>query len=253
MIKYNNNRGFTLVEVILTIAILSLIIVPLSSMFITSAKMNSRSKIEYEAVTIAQQKMEEIKALQKYDTAYISSNIIGHHDLGNGFTFDIELNEDNNYPNAQPASPVSINGNIVVEETGGNFLFKTDSGALLTTIPSANSFTMVFDDSTFTVNSNTQNYAESSNVKVEVLLQRDLNIVIRNHRLDVVNFIIKKNLSDPYVCNLSVLDGEIKHKTNILTTPIPKLSDYILYKAIIKVEYNGEELVEMTGYKVFDK
>ena len=66
MIKYlKTNKGFTLLELILSIAILSIIIVPISSMFINSIKTNNISNEKMQAIYASQTLMENIKALDE--------------------------------------------------------------------------------------------------------------------------------------------------------------------------------------------
>lgn len=68
VILLKNNKGFTLIEVILTLSILGLAIMPLMSMSVISAKINSESNKEYKSFLEAQSYMEEIKILNDIDT-----------------------------------------------------------------------------------------------------------------------------------------------------------------------------------------
>lgn len=63
MRKLFNKNGFTLVEIIVTLAIISIVIGPLMAMLITSQKINNESEKEYRSVQYAQQYLEEIKAM----------------------------------------------------------------------------------------------------------------------------------------------------------------------------------------------
>ena len=64
----NNNDGFTLVEIVMTIAILGIVISPLMSMFIYSQKINNRSLDEFDSLQQAISYMEEIKSLSEINT-----------------------------------------------------------------------------------------------------------------------------------------------------------------------------------------
>lgn len=57
----NDNKGFTLIEVIIAVMILAIIVVPLLSLFIQSAKMNTTSRRRMNATSIAEDLMEGIK------------------------------------------------------------------------------------------------------------------------------------------------------------------------------------------------
>jgi prepilin-type N-terminal cleavage/methylation domain-containing protein len=57
-----NNKGFTLLELLISIAILAIILVPLLNNFVVAAKLNATSKKTHKATTIAQNLIESIKA-----------------------------------------------------------------------------------------------------------------------------------------------------------------------------------------------
>ncbi len=58
-----NNKGLTLVEVIMTLAILGVVICPLMNMLILSHKITGISENEYRVIQTAQYYMEEIRAM----------------------------------------------------------------------------------------------------------------------------------------------------------------------------------------------
>lgn len=66
--KKLNSDGVTVVEIIMTIAIIGVLIVPLMSMFITSAEINNESSKEFKSAQLAQMYMEEIKAMDELNT-----------------------------------------------------------------------------------------------------------------------------------------------------------------------------------------
>ena len=66
-----NNKlinGFTLIEVIVTLAVLGIAVGPLMSMFILSAQINQKSSTELKSLLAAQKYIEEIKAEEILDT-----------------------------------------------------------------------------------------------------------------------------------------------------------------------------------------
>lgn len=80
MIRNNikNDKGLTLVEIIISIAVLGIVICPLMSMFLFSMKINNKSDFEYKTLSQAQYYMEEIKAMEYIDTIkYPYDNIKG--------------------------------------------------------------------------------------------------------------------------------------------------------------------------------
>lgn len=69
-----SSNGITLIEVIISIAILGAVIVPLMSLFVMSAKINSESNREYMSILTAQMYIEEIKAMNSIDTTKYTFN-----------------------------------------------------------------------------------------------------------------------------------------------------------------------------------
>lgn len=60
-------EGFTLIEIILTITILGIVIIPIMTLFVLSAKINRESSNEYKTLLEAQKYMEEIKSFESID------------------------------------------------------------------------------------------------------------------------------------------------------------------------------------------
>lgn len=81
MKKLLNNKGLTLVEIIITLSVLGIVIVPLMSMFITSQKINNESDMKYHAIQLAQEHIESIKAMEPtLDTVeYPSTGVEGKY------------------------------------------------------------------------------------------------------------------------------------------------------------------------------
>ena len=63
------NKGFTLVEVLVAITVLSIILVPLLSAFVVAANTNAKARQTLRATTLAQNVMEELKAYSLEDSA----------------------------------------------------------------------------------------------------------------------------------------------------------------------------------------
>lgn len=70
MKKSFNKNGFTLVEIIVTLAIMSIVIGPLMAMLITSQEINNESEKEYKSLQYAQQYLEEIKTMDSINLNY---------------------------------------------------------------------------------------------------------------------------------------------------------------------------------------
>ena len=68
-IRGKQNKGFTLVEVLIAITILAIIVAPLLHAFVTAARTNAKAKQLMKATTLAQNVMEEMKANSLEDVA----------------------------------------------------------------------------------------------------------------------------------------------------------------------------------------
>ncbi|CAH2214669.1 PilW family protein [Tepidibacter aestuarii] len=77
------NKGLTLVELVVSLALLGIIIAPLSSFFVNTIKVNKNSENQMIANQLAQKYMEQLK---------FSKNIVFTDEEG-------ELMEDKDYPN----------------------------------------------------------------------------------------------------------------------------------------------------------
>jgi len=76
-----NKRGLTVIEIIMTLAVLGVVICPLMNMFITSRRIINFSHNEYKSIQTAQLYMEEIKAMDELNTElYIFNSENGSYD-----------------------------------------------------------------------------------------------------------------------------------------------------------------------------
>ena len=87
-----NTEGITLVETIITMAVLGAVIVPLMNLFVMSEKINNESSIEYKSILQAQKYIEEIKALPLIDTSkYIYDSSLNSLGLSYKLTMSLVL------------------------------------------------------------------------------------------------------------------------------------------------------------------
>lgn len=116
-ISVKNKKGITLLEVVISIAILSIIIVPISMMINTSVKTNKNSESKQQATVIAQKLIEDLKVKNKsvgdtiglldgsitlnkmvipdtgHDIGYKATNL----DVGQGFIADVSFQRRETY------------------------------------------------------------------------------------------------------------------------------------------------------------
>ncbi|MFV0342910.1 MAG: prepilin-type N-terminal cleavage/methylation domain-containing protein [Anaerocolumna sp.] len=68
-IQKHKNAGFTLVELLISISILAIVLLPLLNNFVTAAKVNQKSKRMQNETVLTQTILEEVKALELVDLA----------------------------------------------------------------------------------------------------------------------------------------------------------------------------------------
>jgi len=72
MRKLINRKGVTLMEIIVTLGIIGIIVIPLLNFFVLCGRILNIGRNEYEAVQTAQHYMEEIKAMDVIDSEIYS-------------------------------------------------------------------------------------------------------------------------------------------------------------------------------------
>jgi len=85
--KLFNKNGFTLVEIIVTLAIMSIVIGPLMAMLITSQKINNEGENEYKSLQYAQKYLEKIKAMDSIETDNYTETVT----TADGYIIDIAV------------------------------------------------------------------------------------------------------------------------------------------------------------------
>ncbi|MCH4888805.1 prepilin-type N-terminal cleavage/methylation domain-containing protein [Acidaminobacter sp. JC074] len=69
-----NKKGYTLVELIITLAVISIMIVPIFNSFIEANRVNLRSRRQISAAYLAQNTLEELKGMPRYDFTKMDTN-----------------------------------------------------------------------------------------------------------------------------------------------------------------------------------
>ena len=126
------NKGFTIVEVLIAITILAIIVVPLLQAFVTSSRTNAKAKQLMKATTLAQNVMEELKAnsleeIARQFNGYQSSNSISS--LGNAREASWDTSELKYvYPTANPSviaadNPTANPKGLFVGQDSGKYYF----------------------------------------------------------------------------------------------------------------------------------
>lgn len=82
-----NNKGTSLVELLVSIVILSMVIVPLLTSFVVSAKMNAKAKEVHNATMLAQNVMEGLK-IETIESLELQYDLL--HKENGSITYEIE-------------------------------------------------------------------------------------------------------------------------------------------------------------------
>lgn len=94
---FSNKQGLTLVEIIMTFAVLGVVICPLMTMFVISQNISNYINNEYKSMLLAQKYVEEIESMKEFDiesykfncdTGYYEKDILQND---NGFTAKIKI------------------------------------------------------------------------------------------------------------------------------------------------------------------
>lgn len=122
--KKQQNKGFTLIEVLVAMLILAIIVAPLLHAFVTASITNAKAKQLLRATTLAQNVMEEMKAYSLEDIARqfngyaVDTGIAG---LGNG-AYEAVL-DGTDYVPAKTAADVEVEGGTVTASVGDEGVF----------------------------------------------------------------------------------------------------------------------------------
>lgn len=278
-----NNKGFTLIEIIVTIAILSIVIVPLSSMFIQAAKMNSMAAEEYDATLIAQKYFEEIKSIKSdIDAASLNYIFDANNDsfskdsIDGKFTIAINM--------VAVAGTQNLNNDDSEQALidGNNMKISfNEENTIMTVVSSKDSLTEsnVGISKTFSINNNTPSqyelYCNGNNLEfkgssmqstgiidtsdfsqynIAIIMSSDLNMNVYN-KIDgtAVKITAIKLAGDTHNFNLVGKEGIVEQKVNVIQGNIESLSKSILYDVSIVVKRNGNEVTTFVGKKAFTK
>lgn len=66
--KTRHNLGFTIIEIIFSLAVFAVLFIAISSLMFTTLKVSQNAKYQYQATSLAQKRFEEIKASKTVET-----------------------------------------------------------------------------------------------------------------------------------------------------------------------------------------
>ena len=116
MMKRKSNKGFTLTETLIAIAILAVAVIPLLSNFILSARTNFKAKSSLNATNMAQDIMEGVSAYSATEVIELFDKVIADP-AANSLIGSIVPNEFDSYTNAVKNGP-DADGNYTFQING---------------------------------------------------------------------------------------------------------------------------------------
>lgn len=276
-------KGFTLLELIISIGILSIVVIPLSNLVIGTFRMTNNAKIKQEATNIAQKYMEKIKAddsikLDKIIDEEETFPSYGYPSSENGYSISYSINKEEDYylPH-ESYSGVDSNtfdykfklpeeGELVnIYDNNGQInshSITSDLGMQITInnrkydeITNQNQITYEINGYTKTPINKTK--ANNENIYIRIDVNRDdlTNPLVINAKNEcsgqlIFYFVKSDKLTEDVQCKVINEGGNIVKYENIYnnTSSIPKSR---LYKIRIEVEKNDEKVVNESYKTVY--
>lgn len=239
-----NNAGFSLVELLIGVAILSIIVVPIMRSFSTSALTSSRAQSMQNATSVAEKVMEEVKAIP-------GEKIVG----------DMTAGDVKSFPKAMPVK-LDGDGNPIQDAEGNDVTYNVYRHRYTRTATSGEVFDVYVEasDLGYEEDAGTADVSDINTVELPELYQIDsedhfvISWEINNYDASAVeNLAYKTNASKATIKDYGVktttvelLDGGTK------PDPVPEgESRYkdLIAKCDVTYTYNGTEL----KYSVFTK
>lgn len=257
MKKLKNKQGYTIIEIIVTLAILGIVIVPLITMFIMSQKINNEGTKEYKSIQIAQKYMEEIKSMEifNYSTEGYTQSSEGANNIyiksitepGTDYDVDIIITgakEDT----STPGTTIDFDATLIINTNSVQYKDASNDRTLSIT----GDINLQVRNTGIIINTESE-ITSASLSKIKVELKRTANINITNNLDDEVNlYIYNIDGSNLYECNVNVEEGKVNRSSNNNINPdMVTTADNILYNIEIKITKGGEVINTINGTTIF--
>lgn len=250
-----NKDGMTLIEILVTIAIIMVIIIPLSFLIIYSAKNNSKSEIQLNATALSQKYMETVKSWDILDVNYtLTDNKYIYQYQDNEYKTVVTLTEDENYKNQQQ-NLENVDYALLIKSDDNFINFISNGVVVLPPIIKSDRLSICFSSNKLKINDLEPvsfSYTDMGYTTIGVEINQNITIDIRNDSQKTIYMDIIRSRENIYSCKLNILNGNIVKRENVYDTPIVKNEDSILYKVEINVYFKEENVLSIEGYKVFD-
>ncbi|MBS4536190.1 prepilin-type N-terminal cleavage/methylation domain-containing protein [Clostridium sp. D2Q-14] len=241
-----NNKGISLLELIISLALLGIIIIPISSLFIGSAKANKATNDKIIASCIAQREIERIKSLEKLSEEN-SIDKVQDKEYEN-FFYEINILEINNYLNLDNKE-ILINNNINLNTYNLNnneyyFLKINDNGSYTLSIEPSDEFKRGFNG-IYEFENEKNNTKKVINLLLDIEGESKSKLKVSNNIDGILNIYIRKGQA----IQIDNLLGDIKVYRNYVDADEKNKLEAIIYEINIRV-YRGDKLLEeFNAYK----
>lgn len=259
-------KGMTLIEAIISVALLSVLIIPISGLVMTSINTNKRAEIKQEATYIGQKLLEEMKVYdeiilgvtkefqllngQKITKVGESDNFVGKF-IVDKYDVELSLNKDNQfvYDNNIVSNEINTNEMDVVVEFVSNNTIKYNnvnyviSDNLTIKTPNNDTDELAVINGDGTVIFKVTKASERKNKILFVInndFKGDVNIDFHNERDEEVSIYVKKNSAITGNLNINAFRGKIRIYSNINNEDKNKIGN--LYNINVVVKNKGNEL-----------
>lgn len=261
MRKLKDRRGLTLIEIIVSIAILGMIVVPLSSMFTQSIKTNMSARARMTANQLAQKQMEELK---HSSTVMLGSS--SYQDSASGLVVEslIEPFQDSSYrTDVGEEDTKAYDAVITIEKDYSNRLKINADSEISFTAAQTLQLQLEENKLTYTLNSVSNNVPynmdELVNIKLLCYGETSLKVHVSNLSSKQANlYVVKAKADSREIGSNEILitteEGKVNSYYNIYDKSVlsPDLAagkSERLYKITIKVKKGSNELISINGLR----
>lgn len=249
MMKLKNNKGFTLVELVVSIAILGIIITPLSSLFISTIKNNVRAEDKLIANQLAQEYMEQamadiLKTIESTGGTYTKTESNSGMDItitidkqGNTENIHGSINQDITFESPIDASSSNYNNNDTIQIDPSTIQIGSDLAHLK-------------------LHSNIQNTNTADAIHIKINCKAAKIFKVSNISGRVVKFYKIYSKDTQEKVTIKIIKGEVMVYENIFDQTITHVNENLpaihrndMYRINVTVKKDNKPLVTLASFK----
>ncbi|MBB6632128.1 type IV pilus modification PilV family protein [Clostridium algidicarnis] len=272
MKDYKAKKAMTLIEVLISLAILSIIMIPIFTMSISAVKINKQAEVKQKAMLLAQQVTERIKAVpeesfyeidsffkeddikiskedevDKIETFLVSGNIEGYKVEGR-----IEPDSNYKFQESTKSNEIKVDTSIFIESSNN---IKVDEDILK---GSSKEINLAVDGSIVTISYEDNNKINKplKNNSLALYLGKDIKetytINVSNKTMDPFKVYCYKDKDTKGEYKINNIEGTVAHYDNMIISKDINQGKSRIYKIYIKVS-KGKSSYDIATYKVVEK